>query len=448
MVRRLKYILLGVLLPLIEVVGAQSLTLERCREMALESSHNLNSSGERVLISEDLLAAYKTNRLPNLSLMGNYLYSTASFNATIEGGYLLTFTNGVYNSETTAYMPSQSYDLKVGHIFNAGAMLTQPIYMGGKVSNAIKLACVGVEVSSLERRMTESQVLEMTDNAFYKVLQVEEMLLSAQKYEEVLSEFYRQMQSAHSRGMKTRNDLLKVEVRLNEAKLLTQKATNALRLSKMNLCYVVGLPLLTEDVTLTDTLKEGVALDDNNLDITSRPEYEMLSRQITAKELEAKISRGEFLPSLSALASYSYMNGVTINDAKLINSASFTGGVMLNVPIFHWGEGRRKTSAKEREVTIAQNQMEDLSQQMTLELLQAINTYNESLLDVELSTSSVAQAQENMRLSRSQYDAGLETIADYLESQALWQQAMSELCTARAEQRTAYTRYQRCRGEL
>ncbi len=447
--RKFIYILLSVTLSTQLLSGqSRTITLEDSREMALEASFNLKSSLERISIAEDILSAYKSNHLPNFSLSGNYFYSTSTFDATINGGYLPTFVDGVYDPTTVTYMPDQKFEFEVGSIYNIGVMATQPIYMGGKVSNAIKLAGLGVDVSNLNRRVSEVEVLEFADNAFYQLLEVEEMLLSAQRYEAVVKEFHRQMESGYNRGMKTRNDLLKIGVRLNEAKLMSLKAQNGLRLARMNFCYAVGLPLMTTDITLIDPILKEYKVENDELDITSRPEYEMLSRQIEAKELEVKITRAEFLPSLSAIASYGYMGGAKLNGNTLLGGSSFMGGVSMNVPLFHWGEGRRKTAAKRREINIAQNQMNDMSQLMTLELMQAINNYNESRFEVELANESVAQAEENMRLSKNQYDAGMETIADYLESQALWQKAMSDLCSARSKQRSAYTKYLRCSGEL
>ncbi len=443
-----KFIYLLLFVAAIQSVEAKSYTLQECRTMALDTSKNLKSSGEKILSAEDLLSVYRSNYLPNFSLNASYLYSTSSLVAAITGGYLPVFTNGVYDPTSVAYMPDQEYELEVGSVFNAGLMVTQPIYMGNKVTNATKLARVGVELSKLEHKLSESTVVEQTDKAFYKVIEIEDLLLSAQKYQAVVEELHRQVERAEAQGMKSRNDVMKVAVKLNEAKLLTQKAMNGVRLAKMNLCYTIGLPLTTTDFTLQISTQMDGVVNDTNLDISSRPEYAMLSSQVEAKELEAKLTRGDFLPSVSAIATYGYTNGVKLNGSTLLNSAGFTGGVTMNVPIFHWGEGRRKTSAKRREITIAQNQMEDMSQLMSLELLQAINLYNESILEVQLSISAVEQAEENMRLSKNQYTAGMETLSDHLEAQALWQKAMSELTISRSKQRTAYTHYLKCRGEL
>ncbi len=454
---------LMLLLFAVEASAQERLTLAQCREMAIESNYNLKSSREKIASSEDILAAYRSNNLPNLSLSGGYLYSSASLSETIEGGFLPTFSpdattgelvpniagvaaDGSYIYSQYAYMPDIVFDIECGSIFNVAAKLTQPIYMGGKVSNAIKLAGVGVDVAELSHTLTEAEIVVATDEAFYSTIKVEEMLLAAKEYERVIEEFYRQISNALNAGMAKRNDVLKVEVRLNEAKLMSQKAENGLRLARMNLCYAVGLPLSTREIELVDDFDVRQMIDTHELDITARPEYAMLERQIEAKELEMKISQSEFLPSISAIVSGGYINGATINGSQMFNSPSISGGVMVNVPIFHWGEGRRKTSAARREVTIAQNQFEDLSQRMTLELMQAINSYEEAILEVKLMEQSVAQAKENMRMGESHYRAGMETIADYLESQALWQRALSDLVEAKSSQRVAYSKYQRARG--
>ncbi|MFI3258774.1 MAG: TolC family protein [Rikenellaceae bacterium] len=429
-------------------VEAKPLTLAECREMAIESNLTLKSSIESVDISKDLLASYRSNHLPNLSLNANYLYSTTTLSQSIEGGYLptLDISTGAMIPNQYAYMPDMNFDFEVGSIYNVGAMVVQPIYIGGKVSSAVKLAEIGVSVSQSRRQLTEAEVIVATDEAFYTLLKVEEMVTTAHKYQEVVEEFYRQTKNAQEAGMCRLYEVMKVEVRLNEAKLMCQRAENGRRLAKMNLCYAIGLPLATLDLEVQDEFELGRSVDSSNLDITGRPEYRMLEQQIEAKELEVKLTRSDYLPSISAIANYGYTGGAKLNNQTLFNSANFTGGVMVSVPIFNWGEGRRKSSAQRREVTIAQNQFEDLSQQMTLELMQAINNYDEATMEVLLNERSVRQAEENMRLSGEHYGAGMESIADYLEAQMLWQEAMNRLVEARGAQRIAFSLYEKAAG--
>ncbi|NLA64326.1 MAG: TolC family protein, partial [Bacteroidales bacterium] len=61
-----------------------TLSLQECREMALENNIESNIAKEQITAADYRVAAYKTNYLPKLSAAGTYLYSDAKFGRTIE----------------------------------------------------------------------------------------------------------------------------------------------------------------------------------------------------------------------------------------------------------------------------------------------------------------------------------------------------------------------------
>ncbi len=444
-------------LSLSTVLGATAqtptLTLEECRALAIENNLNLKSSNLQISAAEDIVKAYRSNNLPKLSLSSTYVYSTASFSEAISGGLLPVLTPDMTTGEmvqngTYAYMPDIEFDFEVGSVFNAGLQLAQPIYMGGKISTASRLAQLGVDVACIERRRTEMDVIVAADEAFYTYLKVEELLRSADAYRTVVDEFERTVANMLSKGMCTKNDLLKVQVRVNEAELQQLKARNGLLLARMNLCYAIGLPLTTQELQVVDDLDFRGDIN-RDLDVSERPEFELLSKSIEAKRLEMQLAQSDLRPSLTALASYGYTYGMSVNGETIFGSnPSFTGGVTLNVPILNWGEGRRKVSAARSEVAIAENRRTDLEQMMTLELMQSINVYYEAQAEVSLMERTLQQTEENLRQSGNSYEAGMETLSEYLEAQALWQKAMGDLIESRSNQRLAYMRYCRSRGSL
>ena len=58
------------------------------------------------------------------------------------------------------------------------------------------------------------------------------------------------------------------------------------------------------------------------------------------------------------------------------------------------------------------------------------------------------QAEENRRVSKSQYEVGLETLSDHLEAQALWQQAYETQVDARFQLYLNYVAYLKAAGTL
>lgn len=459
-----KYIIIYLLLLLPSGAFARKLTPEDCRTMALEHNRTFKNASLGTFNAKDNLKGYRANYLPKISATGNYLYSTGKLDFTIPGGYLPTFvpnlqTGGMDpNILTTlpdgtpifkeyAWMPDIDLGLKIASVFSAGVMAEQPIYMGGKVRSSVKMGKLGVELSSLNEKRTEAEVIEQTDNAYWTYVKTRELLKCADSYKAVVDEFYRQMRDAAEVGLKTKNDLLKVQVRLNEAELRLRQAENGVRLARMNLCRNIGLPLTTQELEVSDSLDADTRLMGNSLDVTARPEYRMLEKQVELKKQNVNMTRSDFLPQIAAVASYNYTNGGKFNGETLFNSPSFIGGVTMSIPIFHWSEGRKKVSVAEREMEMSRNEFEDLAEKMQLELMQAIYTFEESELEVALTEKSVAQAEENMRMSRDQYDAGMETLGDYLEAQALWQKAQSDLVQAKSAKRFAYTKYLKAAGK-
>ena len=101
----------------------------------------------------------------------------------------------------------------------------------------------------------------------------------AEKYQTVLTELLNNVESAHRHGLKPRNDVLKVQVKLNESELAVRKADNALRLATMNLCHLIGKPLDTPSVFQKISQKLSKRMEIQISDISARPEYALLDKQ-------------------------------------------------------------------------------------------------------------------------------------------------------------------------
>ena len=96
---------------------------------------------------------------------------------------------------------------------------------------------------------------------------------------------------------------------------------------------------------------------------------------------------------------------------------------------------------------MAEIELADKREKMTLELAQARNTLREQLTALEIAQLSVEQATENLRLSRSAYDSGMETLSDHLEAQSLWQSALAEEIDARAQLIVALGKWRKAAGK-
>lgn len=248
--------------------------------------------------------------------------------------------------------------------------------------------------------------------------------------------------------MVPKNDLLKVQVKLNEADLSLNRSRNTIRQSKMNLCHIVGVSLNTE-INVTGELDADIApAAKEKFDIENRPEYQTLTKMIDLKKQEIKLTRSDYLPQIGLVAGYNYVDGMKISGNKLLSDNFFAMMVAVKIPLFHWGEGKHKIKAVRWEQRIVETRLSDLSEQMCLEVSQASNTLDEALLEIRLTETAWHQAEENLRESRQNYDSGMETLVNYLEAQVVWQKAWSQYVSAKANYRIAQTHYLKSMGKL
>lgn len=433
--KHLHSILLACLFPFF-LQAQQLLTLEQCREMALGSNKQAAIANQTIDKASYDVNTYRANFLPKFSANGGYLLSSNKMNKTIEMPAELSF------------IPDIPLELGISNTYMAGVRAEQPLYMGGKIRAAYKMSTIGKEMSETNRELTRTEIIAKTDEAYWTCVKVRELHVSAIKYKEVVSELLRNVENAYTVGLKQKNDVLKVQVKLNEAELQLRRAENAIRLARMNLCHIIGLPL-ESPIIVSESFPESSTTNELPMaDITLRPEYTLLTQQIDLKHQEIKLTRSDFLPNVGVMGSYSYLNGLKLNGDKLLDKAGFSALFSVSIPLFEWGKGYNKVKSARVQENIARLNRLDAEEKMTLEVAQTLNTLDEAEFEIELTASSLTQAEENMRVSKEQYEAGMETLADYLEAQTVWQKATTDHINAKAFLQVSKTNYRKAAGKL
>lgn len=429
-----------------------TLTIERCRSMALTNNKEIAATKQATLAADYTAKSYRGNFFPNITASGTGLYSTADGTFSSAGGNLPTFsydaTGAIAADGGFAYFPGFDISYDVNTVFMGSISVEQPIYTGGQISAAYRLAQLGRDIAAAQGTLTATEVIQQTDEAYANVVRAGEMCRVATAYRELLGELMRSVESAFRRGMKPKNDVLKVQVKLNESELALRRAENALRLAKMNLCHCIGLPL-NEDILVSRALPyEATSEPLQTFDVSGRPEYEMLDRQVAAAEQQVRLSRSELLPKVAATANYSYLHGIEVNDRTLLHKSNVAAMLNVSIPLFHFGERKHKYSAAKAKLEQTRLERDNLNEMMVLELTQAANNVDEARLELDIARRSLTQAEENMRVSRRQYDAGMESLADHLEAQTLWQQAYEQSVEATYALYLANTAYRKAAGTL
>ena len=163
---------------------------------------------------------------------------------------------------------------------------------------------------------------------------------------------------------------------------------------------------------------------------------------------QVNVVRADALPSVALMATYGYTRGLKLNDNNLFDGGSFLGGVTVKIPVFHFGERLAKIRAAKLRLQQAENERDNVNEQLQLALAKAQNGYDEAKLEIELSELSVRQAQQSLDMTRHQYDNGMATLSDLLDAQALWQKSQQTRIDALCNLQTATTALSKAFGTL
>lgn len=446
------YIMAGVLLSVLSKATAQEfLTMEQCRDMALNQNRQIAASVQQTAAARYTVASYKANFFPDFKLNGVGVYGSADGNFSIPGGnlpVLASDASGTLKPDGSyAQFPGFKMDYELGWIYTGGITIRQPLYTGGKIRSAYKIAVLGVEMAKLSEQLTETEVIIYTEKAYASMIKAQEMQKVAELYLRTLTELLRNVESAYRNGLKSQNDVLKVQVKRNEAEMNMKKAENALRLASMNLCHYIGRPL-NDCIIVSDRYPEIEKTKLLTGDISARPEYGILCKQVEANRRQVRLSQSDMLPQIGVQAGYNYLNGVKLNGNTLFDKGSFSALINVSIPLFHFGERKNKVNMAKAKLQQSLLEQEDKNELMLLELAQAENNLDEAHLECNLADSSLEQAEENRRVSAEQYRQGMETLSDHLEAQLLWQQAWQEKVEAHFNMYLEWVAYRKASGSL
>ena len=461
-----KLALAGIMILPASGVWAQKLSIEECRQMALEHNKDKESARLSTEAAQYTKKSVWAQFFPSFSLAAFGLYDTGTANLSFPTDGLTqtlssVVTSGVQNGALSVQQAQwlsglgssvpKNLDVaecKVDWVYAAALTLKQPLYMGGKIRASYRMADLAVLMNRQGERLAETQVIQGTDEAYAGVVKAEELVQVAGKYGDLLAALHSDVESAVRHGLALDNDLMKVEVKQNEVALQLRRAENAVRLAKMNLCHHIGKPL-SSDVEVSG--EYPAVADASTLqtdDVSARPEYAVLEHSAELAKQQEKVARSDMRPQLALLAKYGYTHGGKVNGDALVDGWNFGGGVTLSVPLYHFGERTNKVKAARTKWQQACLEKDNKEEMMLLEVAQAANSLDEARLEVELSEKSLTQAESSMKLSGQRYKAGTEKLSDYLEAQASWQKAYETKVNAHFQLYLSSVNYLRSAGHL
>ncbi len=422
--------LMAGLLPALPA-GAQPLTLEECRESAVEHNRTLRNS------RFDLEAALQTRR----EAFTNYFPQISASGGAFQAQHGLVQADFGMTVPQIGTMNLPISMVKRGVFGSVTAV--QPLFAGLKIVNGNKLARLGEEVGELQLRKTESEVREQTDTYYWQIVSLKDNLLTLDAVERQLGEIYRQVELSVKAGLVTTNDLLRVELRQQEVASNRLKVENSLKVVKLLLAQHIGVDWREFDIA-TEKFAEPEAPGTYYVCVEEaldrRAEYLLAEKNVEAQKYQKRMERGKYLPTVGVGAGYLYYN---MTDKNVDDGMVFA---QVSVPISEWWGGSHALKKARLREQQAENDRLQARELLAVEIEKTWNEVQEAYAQIMISRRSVSSATENLRENRAFYQAGTASLTDLLDAETLYTQSCNNYTAACAAYRTSLARYMRVTG--
>ncbi|MDD2278352.1 MAG: TolC family protein [Bacteroidales bacterium] len=463
---------------------SQALSLEQCKELALEHNYGVRVANEQVGATDALSKSVRTNFFPNIAANAAYTRvnkqfslfdgdkfipvvpfssinpETGEFNPNLDpvntfvfnpiSGDMLYDKDGNPVFQNYAWLPSDQFQLGAKNIFVGGISLTQPIYTGGKIREAYRISQFGNQIAKANLTKEQDEVLYTTEENYWRIVALKEKVEMVESYMSLLEKLSFDLDNLYQEGIILKNDILRVRVKHNEAKLNLQKVQNGLTLSHMALCQITGLPLNT-DLILTDSLSNSITILPEmaygDTALVFRPELDALSQTVGIAQSAVKIAQSRYLPNIGLTASYMLLNPNPYKGFDNSFGGDWSVGVAMNIPIFHWNDKAHTLRAARHEQSAAELKLNEARELILLQVQKAVFTANESTKKVALSKENLKIAEENLRIATDAFAEGMVKTTDVLEAQALWFDAYSSLIDGQMENQLSVVNLKKVMGK-
>ena len=465
------YLLAGIITP---AAAQRTLSLDSCRAMALRNNKQLSVAKLKQEVALNTRKAAKTKYLPKVDLLGGYEWTSQEVSLLKDSqkdmlGNLGTTASTALGEKATNmlgtlaqqgmitpqqaqalgnFMGSQiaplaqtingfgqgitdAFRTDTRNIFAAAVMLRQPIYMGGAITAANRMAEINEQLSANSFNAANQNTLYTIDQTYWTVVSLRQKERLAKSFLELVKKLDSDVHKMIQEGVATRADGLKVDVKVNEAEMAVTQVENGLSLAKMLLCQLCGLPV-SDEITLadenTDNLSVSAASAQFNMEtaMSNRPELKMLENAVEISEQTTKLVRAAFLPQVALTGGYMVMNPNPFNGFEKEFSGVFNVGVLVRVPVWNWFEGAYKVRASKAATTMANLELDDAREKIELQVNQSSFKVKEANKRLAMAMKNAERAEENLRCANLGFKEGVMQSTEVMEAQTAWLQAHTQ----------------------
>lgn len=329
----------------------------------------------------------------------------------------------LYGNETwLRYQPEAKFGTLIAptsqdKFLTYGVRATQILYDFGKTSSSIDAATYGLKAREIETLRAKNRSALEFIIAYYDLLEAEKLLQVAGEDVQRYEAHKKDADVRYNAGVVTRNEVLEADVTLADSRqrYLTADNLRSLRASRVN--SLLQRPL-NEAVQLEEVKKTpsaGITLDQAWAAAeTESPEIQIIDAGIRAKEESVKAIQAEYLPNFFLSGGYEYQENQYMVQQ---NNWSLIAGVNINLS--SGGTTSSRVGMGKGELLSLRITRDKILDAVRLDVKSAYLDLQSSAQKIDVMKTTVASAEENLRLQRLRYQEGVGTAIEVLDAVTL-----------------------------
>ena len=300
-------------------------------------------------------------------------------------------------------------------VYDARATLVQNIFSLSLIQRW-RAARSGVDVAGLEAEVTKRDVMATAGLLYIEALRADEAVKARQADIELSQQLLKLARDRKAAGVATGLDVTRQEVELENNKQRLLVSQNEQESARLNLIRSLGIAFDVR-LVLTDELKfvpvepqvrEQALLTAHEQRLELRVQENR--RRLAALTLSSVTS--ERIPSLSLNGDYGWI-GLKPEEALATRSI----GLTFSIPIFDGGQRESRISESRSRVRQESIRMKDVSDQVTLEVRNALLTLESSVQQVAVAGKGLELALKELTFAKDRFAASLTTNIEVTNAQ-------------------------------
>ncbi len=316
---------------------------------------------------------------------------------------------GLFNTD----WGGMSLGLQKKDVFTAGATLTVPLYMGGKINAANRAAQLNLKTVVKQGEQAANALVSELAERYFGLVLAEQVVKVRQQVVDGVAVHLHDAIALEEQGIIARGERLYAEYKLAEAQrellaarleVQTIRSALAATLNTPLDCIPVSGMFVTEDLPAAQYFKDLAVLNSPLLQQVD------LKRQLA--EQNVKVQRAQFLPQIAALGAASFY------DYQLSDMLPrWAVGATLSLNIFDGTSREHKYSAAKntvRQVEALQVKAGNDIGVLVEKIYNRMKSYHDQMPSIE---ASIRFADEYLRIKNAAFREGMASSADVIDAQ-------------------------------